>query len=303
MIYVNVYTSFHYDKDKQLDYIISMIVNETEDVLAQQKLKKAETQLIEINKMAALGQLTAGVAHEINNPVNFIYSGISSLRKNINALLSIVNQYDQLQTAEDFIQQKPIILEQKEQIDYDLVLEDIEGLMNSIKNGATRTTEIVESLQVFSRKDKLKLQKTNIHKGLDATLHILQKEIKDKVVIEKNYDKKVGEIECFPGQLNQVFMNILVNAIQAIPVKGVIVITTKNEQEQLIITIEDNGLGISKKILSRIFEPFFTTKAVGQGTGLGLSICYNIIDKHNGTIKVKSKEGEGTTFVITLPKI
>jgi len=303
MIYVNAYTSFHYNEKKELDYIISMIVNETEDVLAQQKLKKAEIQLIEINKMAALGQLTAGVAHEINNPVNFIYSGISSLRKNINALLNIVSQYDKLQTAEDFVQKQPIILEQKEQIDYDLVLEDIEGLMDGIKNGANRTTEIVKSLQVFSREDKLKLQKTNIHKGLDATFHILEREIKDKVVIEKNYDKELEEIECFPGQLNQVFLNILFNAIQAIPTEGVITITTKNEQEQILITIKDNGLGIPKEILSRIFEPFFTTKEVGQGTGLGLSICYNIIKKHKGTIKASSKEGEGTTFIITLPKI
>ena len=301
MIYTNVYISFHYDKDKQLDYIIAMVIDETEDLVAQKKLKKAEEQLIDVNKMAALGQLTAGVAHEINNPVNFIYSGISSLKKNINALLSITSQYDSLQTAEDFIEKKPHILQQKKQIDYKLVLDDIDGLMNSIKNGADRTTEIVKSLQAFSRKDKVRFQRTDIHVGLDATLHLLKKEMIDRIVIEKKYDKNIKEIECFPGQLNQVFLNILLNAVQAIPEKGIISITTRQEQQQVIITIKDNGQGIPPKVLARIFEPFFTTKEVGKGTGLGLSICYNIIKKHNGTIIVDSHQGEGTTFFITLP--
>ncbi len=301
MIYTNAYLSFHYDKNKQLDYIIAMIIDETEDLLSQKKLKKAEEQLIEVNKMAALGQLTAGVAHEINNPVNFIYTGISSLKKNINALLSITTQYDSLQTPEDFLEKKPHISRQKKQIDYELVLDDINGLMDSIKNGANRTTEIVKSLQAFSREDKIRFQRTNIHTGIDATLHLLKKEVIDKVVIEKKYSENLEEIECFPGQLNQVFLNILLNAIQAIPEKGIITISTKQEGQQIVIAIKDNGPGIPTKVLARIFEPFFTTKEVGKGTGLGLSICYNIIKKHNGEIKVDSHLGKGTTFLIILP--
>jgi len=266
IIYTNTYISFHYDEEQQLDYLIIMLVDETEDFLAQQKL----------------------VAHEINNPVNFIHSGISALKKNINVLLHIVKQYDSLDTPNDFLQKKPTILTLKKQVDYELVLEDIDGLMTSIKNGANRTTQIVKSLQVFSREDKVKLQRINIHDGLEATLHILKKEIVDKIIIEKKYDDKMGEIECFPGELNQVFLNILLNAIQAIPEKGIITITTQSKEQQIAI--------------SRIFEPFFTTKEVGKGTGLGLSICYNIIKNHKGTINVNSMLGKGTTFIIRLPK-
>ena len=279
-----------------------MIVDETDDFLSQQKLMKAEEQLIESNKMAALGQLTAGVAHEINNPVNFIHSGISALKKNLKVLLNIIKQYDSLDTSEDFLQNKPIILKLKKQIDYELMLEDIDGLMTSIKNGANRTTQIVKSLQVFSREDKITLQKANIHDGIEATLHILKKEIEDKIIIEKHYDNKIGEIECFPGELNQVFLNILLNAIHAIQDKGIITITTQTEDNQIIISIKDNGSGIPKKTLARIFEPFFTTKEVGKGTGLGLSICYSIVRKHQGCINVNSTLGKGTTFIIRLPK-
>ena len=158
-------------------------------------------------------------------------------------------------------------------------------------------------MQAFSREDKMKVQSADIHKGLDATIQLLNKEIGHNIIVEKNYDNSIPKIECFPGELNQVFLNILINAIHALKGKnGVINITTTQSKEMISITISDNGMGIPSDICSRIFDPFFTTKAVGEGTGLGLSISYGIIQKHNGTISVDSQLGQGTSFVIQLPK-
>ena len=303
IVYCKCFLTFYWNKQKKLDYIISILIDETEEKLAREKLKQAETQLIQSNKMASLGQLTAGIAHEINNPVNFINSGVSSLKKNINVLLEFIARYDDLKSPTDFEQQRLIIEKQKKIIDYSLILEDIEGLIGSITNGVTRTKKIITGLQSFSREDAMKIQIADIHVGLDATLDLLNKEIKENITLEKDYDLSIGKIECFPGDLNQVFLNILINAIHSFNNQGGLIhIKTKNGNKHITIEIIDNGSGISKDISSRIFDPFFTTKEVGKGTGLGLSISYGIIQKHNGNIQVNSKLGEGTSFVISLPK-
>ena len=210
LVYCKCLLTFQWNNQNKIDYIICIFIDETEEKLARQKLELAEAQLIQSNKMASLGQLTAGIAHEINNPVNFIYSGVNALKKNITVLLNFISKYDDLKTSTDFEKQKLIIENQKKEIDYGLILEDIEGLVESITTGAVRTEEIIKGLQTFSRKDTIKIQSADIHTGLDATLHLLKKEFKENIFLEKKYDPTIGKIDCFPGDLNQVFLNILI---------------------------------------------------------------------------------------------
>ena len=303
IVYTSAYLSFVWDENGELDYQIILFNDETEERLFQERLQQVQAQLIQSDKMASLGQLTAGVAHEINNPVNFIYSGIDALKKNIRALLGIFDRYENIKSPNEFEQTKPEIEQMKEQVDFEEVLEDINGLTETIKDGAWRTAEIVKSLQAFSRKDKGAFQMLQIHDGLQSTLRILKEQIKDNLSLQVKYDETIPEIEGNPGQLNQTFLNILMNAIQAIgDQEGMIKISTQNADKNIYVLIEDNGPGIPKAVLSRIFEPFFTTKEVGQGTGLGLSISYGIIEKHQGKIEVESKQGKGTRFKIILPK-
>ncbi len=268
------------------------------------KLQQTQAQLLHADKMASLGQLTAGVAHEINNPVNFIYSGINSLRKNLQALMNVFLLYDQMERPEDFEETKDEIEALKEEVDMPEVISDIQKLMIAIKDGAERTTEIVNSLRAFSRSDPTEMQLANIHNGLDSTILIIDKQLGDNIDLRVNYDRDIPEIECHPGQLNQVFLNILINATQAIGSErlGTISITTRNHRDTIDISIHNSGPTIPTEIRSRIFEPFYTTKEVGQGTGLGLSISYAIIEKHQGSIIVRSDEKDGTTFLIELPK-
>jgi len=286
---------------QQQNAAIQQQKQELEEVVVQ--LKATQSQLVQSEKMASLGQLTAGVAHEINNPVNFIYSGVAGLKKNIHALLEIVDVYDKMENKEDFETKIPEIKKFKQQIDYEGVREDISGLMQSIEDGAERTGKIVKGLRTFSRMDISGLQKTNVHENFDSTLVILNNTIQQgQITIERKYDPVLPEIDTYSGQLNQVLMNILTNAIQAIgEQKGIISIATKGLEEQVQIQITDTGKGMSEGSMARIFEPFYTTKEIGKGTGLGLSISYGIIKKHNGTIEVDSTLGKGTTFTIILP--
>ncbi len=301
-VHVNTAASMLRRKTGEVDSMIIMLTDVTEEKLAQEELRQTQTRLLQADKMASLGQLTAGVAHEINNPVNFIYSGIGGLRKNLDGLMQIVNQYESVQTAEEFTTVKLRLDALKKELDWDEMLEDIEGLMTAIREGAERTAEIVQSLQTFSRIEQSEMQLADIHEGLNSTLTILNKQIKDNISIIKDYDPNIPRIACYPGQLNQVFLNILINAIQAIGDRqGDIRIVTRKESGCLSILLEDNGPGIPAEIQSRIFEPFFTTKTVGQGTGLGLSISYGIIEKHYGKIDLTSEEGKGTAFRIWLP--
>lgn len=272
---------------------------------AYKSLKETQTQLVQSEKMASLGQMTAGIAHEINNPINFVQGGVGSLKIIIQELIEILEKYElfnQQDTLEDFLAKLQEVEDLKEQLNLPELKEDIFHLIEDITNGASRTTEIIRSLRNFSRLDEGKLQPCNIHESIDATLTILKGQIGKRIQISKQYDPFLSEINCYPGQIGQLLMNILTNAIQAIEGKGEITIDTHNFENTIEISILDSGPGIPEEVRQKIFDPFFTTKEIGKGTGLGLSISYGIIEKHQGSIDVKSIEGEGTEFIITIPK-
>lgn len=268
-------------------------------------LKSTQSQLVQSEKMASLGQLTAGIAHEINNPINFVYNGIDTLKVSLDDLMVIVDKYDELESSEDFKATLAEIKDLKDEFSYDDLLSDLKELVADIKKGAVRTIEIVKGLRVFSRLDEEEMKPANMNEALDATLILLKNKTKNIIDVKKYYDEDIEEINCFPGQLNQVFMNILSNAIQAIPEDrkdGQLQLYTENQDQHVMIKIKDNGAGMSEQVKRRIFEPFFTTKPVGIGTGLGMSITFGIIEKHGGNIYVNSEEGKGTEFSILIPK-
>lgn len=282
--------------------------------LTLKQLKTTQIQMIQKEKMSGLGQLVAGIAHEINNPINFIYGNISHASEYIKDLLHLVKVYQKVSPNLN-----PQILAEQEDIDFEFLLEDLPKLLSSMKIGADRIRQIVLSLRNFSRLDEAEMKPVNIHEGIDSTLLILQHRLKTESVnsqiqIIKNY-ASLPLVDCYPGQLNQVFMNLLANAIDALEEynshrslkeaelnPSYIKITTELlEQNLLAIRIADNGSGMTPDILSQIFNPFFTTKPIGKGTGLGLSISYTIIvEKHGGQISCQSVPGQGTEFIIEL---
>ncbi|MES2006343.1 MAG: 7TM diverse intracellular signaling domain-containing protein [Bacteroidota bacterium] len=274
---------------------------------ALQDLKDTQIQLVEAEKMASLGQLTAGIAHEINNPINFVKSNIKPLQLDINDLVEIIDAYDTLHAAtEAEIPAKLAQIEKlKKQIDIGFVKNEISSLVKGIQEGAERTAEIVLGLRNFSRLDESEVKKADIHEGLESTLLLLKNTMPENIRIKKDFAAN-GVIECFPGKLNQVFMNILGNGIQAIGMKEhqaeeeTISIVTKDLGDHLQISIKDSGIGMTEETKQKIFDPFFTTKDVGEGTGLGLSIVYKIIQKHEGKIEVVSSPGNGAEFIISL---
>ncbi|UZR94780.1 7TM diverse intracellular signaling domain-containing protein [Chondrinema litorale] len=303
-------------KNKELE-ILNEKLNKT---LAQ--LKAAQVQLIQSEKMASVGLLTAGIAHEINNPINFVYAGADTLQMVLKDLMEVLDQYDKI-TPENSYDEIVSFLEDMKRLKNDLEFEenkeDAYNLLNDIREGAERTAEIVRGLRVFSRLDEDELKTANIHDGIESTLTLLRNQIKTSIEVVKEYDKNMPPVECYPGQLNQVFMNILVNAVHAIkdgPNNEIGKISIKTVAHSMVladkyadiaddgyleIIIEDNGNGIPEDVQERIFEPFYTTKQVGEGTGLGLSISHSIIQKHNGDIKLESETGKGARFIIKLP--
>lgn len=273
-------------------------------------LKDAQTQLVEAEKMASLGQLTAGIAHEINNPINFVKSNIKPLNLDIEDVFGIVDMYNKLHdTKGPIAQQLQKINEKQEEIDLDFVKQEIKQLIKGIEDGAERTAEIVRGLRTFSRLDEGELKSANVHDGLNSTLILLRNSMPAYVRIEKKFSAQ-GNIECFPGKLNQVFMNILNNAIQAIEEKTekeaeewILISTLDIPGDKIQIHIKDSGIGMSEQVKRKIFEPFFTTKSVGVGTGLGMAIVFKIIEEHHGKIEVESEPGKGAEFILTLPYI
>ena len=268
------------------------------------QLQTTQVQLINSEKMASLGQLSAGIAHEINNPITFISSGVEALNQNIADILLVINKYDEI-NQENLTEKMKEIELLKEEVYYDELIGETTELLGAVESGAKRTAEIVKGLRIFSRLDKDILHLADVHELIEATLIILKDQYKYRIEVEKDYQAP-RQIECYPGKLNQVFMNILSNAIHAIEGKGSIYINTNtklvDEKDYFItIGIRDTGKGMEKHVQDHIFEPFYTTKDVGKGTGLGLSISKDIIDKHNGTIEVMSELGNGTSFLITLP--
>ncbi len=270
---------------------------------AYRDLQETQSQLVNSEKMASLGQLTAGVAHEINNPINFVVSNINPLRRDINDIKELLSKYDTLKNDDTYNARFGEIEKFKKEIDYNYVQEEIEILLKGISEGATRTSEIVKSLKNFSRLDEHDLKKTNINEGIASSIVLLSQQI-DTIKVIQNLGS-IPEIECFPGKINQAFMNILTNAIEAIHSHrkdgGVLEISTYQQDEYVVATIKDNGTGMPEQVKNKIFEPFYTTKDVGKGTGLGLSITHGIIEKHHGTIAIQSEIGSGTMFEIKLP--
>lgn len=285
------------------DYLVRAL-DRTELVITLQgminKLNNAQNQLLQSEKMASIGQLAAGVAHEINNPVGFVNSNLTTLTGYIDNLFSIIEAYEQVETAELDSPGWASVREIKHQLQLDFLREDVPDLLTESQEGLTRIKKIINDLKEFSYVHKVEWQYADIHRGLNSTINVVWNEIKYKAELIKNYGD-LPEIKCLPPQLNQVFLNILVNAAQSIKTRGRITISTGTQGDRVWIAISDTGEGIPEQSLSRIFEPFFTSKSVGKGTGLGLSLSYSIVQKHHGSIDVSSKIGEGTTFTVVLP--
>lgn len=265
---------------------------------ANEHLKETQGQLVQSAKMASLGQLVAGVAHELNNPIGFIYSNMSHLKDYSEKLIHLIDIAESSPT-----QLKSLI----ENYDLEYIRKDLPKLITSCEEGARRTKDIVIGLRNFSRIEEKAYKPVDLHQSIDTTLNLLNSEFKNRIEIKKVYSD-IPQVICNQTQINQVFMNVLSNAAQSIEGKGTVWITTstisKNEIEKnpsVSISIQDTGRGISSELLQKIFDPFFTTKSVGKGTGLGLAISYGIIHAHSGTITVSSKIGIGTEFIITLP--
>lgn len=263
------------------------------------KLRAAQEQLLQSEKMASIGQLAAGIAHEINNPIAFVNSNMGSLQAYVATLLALVDGYDRVVAGDPALVQRMAPV--RAAADLDFLRGDVTALVDESVDGLRRVTEIVQSLREFSHVGETEWQLAELHKGLDSTLNIVANELKYKVTVVKEYGH-LPLVECRASQLNQVFMNLLVNASHAIAGHGEIRIRTGAQGDWVWIEIADTGAGIAPEHLTRIFEPFFTTKPVGSGTGLGLSLSYGIVHGHGGRIEVRSRPGEGSTFTIWLPR-
>ena len=280
--------------------------------VAFKDLQKMQSQMVQAEKMSSLGQLVAGIAHEINNPVNFIYGNLFHARRNIEELLQLLALYQN-----HYPESPPDIQAAATAMELTFVMDDLPKLLNSMKVGSERIQDIVASLRTFSRMDEADVKSVDIHSGLDSTLLILQNRLRGhadagEIQILQEYDN-LPEVECYAGQLNQVFMNILSNAIDAledvrrghVPGKETAFIKIQSalsDYQKVIIRICDNGSGIPEQVQPQLFDPFFTTKPVGKGTGLGLSISYQIVtEKHGGELRCESQTGQGTTFIIQIP--
>ncbi|MBP8215241.1 MAG: ATPase [Propionivibrio sp.] len=286
----------------RLNDLIDQLKNEKAAQLKLiKKLEDTQGQLLQSEKMASVGQLAAGVAHEINNPIGFINSNLGSLKEQVEGLLSVIAAYEQTESA---LAAQPALLESvrraKEQADLDYLRDDIRSLIDESREGVVRVKQIVDNLKDFSRVDLSEWHFANLEQGLESTLNIVWNEIKYKAEVVKEY-ARLPEIECIASQINQVFMNLLVNAAYAIEERGTITLRTGCDTSEVWVEVEDTGAGIRPEHLARIFEPFFTTKPIGKGTGLGLSLAYGIVQRHHGRLDVRSKVGRGTTFRMSLP--
>lgn len=272
-------------------------------------LKDTQTQLVDAEKMASLGQLTAGIAHEINNPINFITSNIKPLKLDLLEVYQIIERFASLNenaTEEELKEAKALL----DELDYSYLKDEIESLVSGISDGANRTSEIVRGLRTFSRLDEDVVKPANLNEGLDSTLVLLKNKTKDTIEIVRDYQADLPDVECYPGKLNQAFMNILNNGIYAVMKKNhpegekptLTLKTTEVDKDHVSLHLIDNGIGMDEQTRKKMFDPFFTTKEVGEGTGLGMSIVFKIVDKHGGKLDVKSEPGVGTEFIITLPK-
>lgn len=284
--------------------------------VAYNKVRSTSKRLLESEKLASIGQLTAGIAHEINNPVNFTLGSAQRLKADIQDFIDYENKRSRLlKKAEGALKSREIKDENKvlegilnknrdlqHQVQYDDLMSELNDLIDSVENGAARTAEIVKGLRTFSRMDDREFKLVNILDNIESTLILLRNEFKDRIVVKKKFDD-LPLIECNPSKINQVLLNVINNAIHAIDGEGIIniFVTYNVGLQQVTIKVEDSGAGIPKSIESEVFNPFFTTKEVGRGTGLGLSVCKSIVEEHHGKLFFRSLPAVGTTFFIELP--
>ena len=281
----------------------SELVRQNEELIElNKKLLATQQLLVQAEKMASIGQLAAGVAHEINNPIGYVNSNLSTLQGYLHKLLGMLSCYE---TAEASIPDPAVrirLAELRRQSDLDFLRADIPSLMSESKEGIDRVCQIVQDLKDFSRIDvSQEWVRAHLHQGIDSTLNIVASEVKYRAEVIKHYGV-IPEIECLPSQINQVVMNLVVNAAQAMEDKrGTITVSTGQADDGVWFEVADDGDGITPDNLPRIFDPFFTTKSVGKGTGLGLSLAYGIVQKHGGRIEVDSTPALGTRFRVHLP--
>lgn len=279
---------------------------------ALEELKLAQDQLVQSEKLASIGQLTAGIAHELNNPINFVSSSAQSLRRDFDDVTEILRMLTEMGADDDALQENVQALQDRmTQLDMAFTMKEIDELLTGIDDGTTRTSEIVKGLRIFSRMDGDAATEANLNDLLESTLVILRSSLQDEVELTVDLAPNVPAVPCQPGKLNQVFMNLITNAAQATsktdlaPADRYVRIRTRVLQQEganaVQVSIEDNGIGMSEAVQSQIFDPFFTTKDVGEGTGLGLSIVKGILDDHQATLDIQSTPGEGSTFLITFP--
>ncbi len=309
----NAYSQYHLNLIKNIALFTAIAISnataykiaEDKSVALEQKLKQIkemQSQLVQSERLASLGQLTAGIAHELNDPINYLYGGVIGLQHLTTDILDLLELYTQLEDSNHFEEQLTRIREFKDKIYFAETLSNISELTRVVKEGAERSIEIIRGLQNFARPSDTEARAADMHELIDKTLLLLRGKWKNNIEIHTDYFGQLPAIQCFPIPLGQVLLNILNNAFQAIEGKGNIWIKTRLKDQDIIVEITDDGKGMNKEVQEKIFEPFFSTKKAGQGTGLGLSISYGIIKKHGGHIQVQSKPGQGTTFTIELPQ-
>ncbi|MGM9481399.1 ATP-binding protein [Roseateles sp. NT4] len=265
-------------------------------------LRSAHDQLLQAERLASIGQLAAGVAHEINNPIGYVFSNFGTLQAYLERLFEMLEAYEQAEVALAGSAVAEQLAALRERVELDYLKQDIPMLMGESKEGLSRVRQIVQDLKDFSRVDThQEWVWASLHQGIDSTLNIVANEIKYRADVKREYGD-LPDIQCLPSELNQVFLNLLVNAAHAIgPERGLIVVRSGDAGDKVWVEVEDDGCGIAPEHLTRIFDPFFTTKPVGRGTGLGLSLAYGIVQKHQGRIDVRSEPGRGSCFRVTLP--
>lgn len=283
-------------------------LHETNETLANtlSNLKLAQSHLIENEKLASVGQLTAGIAHEINNPINFVKANVEPLKRDVEDIYVLLDKLEKADQVSPEVLVKEL-LQLKKELDIDYVRTEINQLLAGISDGAIRTAEIVRGLRTFSRLDELDFKPVDLNEGIRSTIILIRNQIPNKLRFELNLNLKTN-VDCMGGKINQVFMNLITNALYAIKRKDEpvteadsLIIETNQDGNYAVVTVSDTGVGMSEETVAKIFEPFYTTKPVGEGVGLGLSIVHGIIKEHNGFIEVKSKPGTGTTFIVKLP--
>ncbi|RUO31258.1 sensor histidine kinase [Aliidiomarina soli] len=271
----------------------SLLARQSQQAELIRKLEDVNSNFVQTEKMAAIGQLAAGVAHEINNPIGYVYSNLQTMAEYVDDLRQIIEAIDHVDSVDE-------LKRLKKTLDYDFIRTDVSALLRESEEGIERVKHIITALKDFSRQDECEMQRANINKAVETTISVAWNELKYKAEVHTSL-ADIPDVCCNLGQINQVFMNLLVNAAQAIEKFGNIYVETVVAGDTVEISIRDDGSGISDEQMPRIFEPFYTSKPVGEGTGLGLALTYNIVKKHGGTLRVDSKVGQGTCFTVVLP--